>query len=188
MYYYDNNIKLSNYVDNNSIINGAGYSIDLLPGDYKGIFIPYAGHITNIIKGSDYLSLIIESDYYIAPYIHERAYLSVMNGNSTYQGSGVGATDDRYYPDILKIQENSKLVYYLIILFSSKSKIIYRKKISTNQWMEQGTEILYIDDPNNIGCLFVVNRPIDFVNDIKIYNNYPVHTYSRCRDIIGILN
>ena len=189
MYGYNSNIKLSDYI-NNTFTNGAGYYIDILPQDYKGIFIPYAGHLVNFKVGKSNITLIIESDYFIAPDVHERSYLSVVNGHTTSQGTGVGVDTSSYDPDILKIQDNGKLIYCLNVAFPSTSNIVYRKKLGVNQWMEQGTEIMYIDNVNNnkVNVLLFINRPIDYVNDIKTYNKYPMMTYLRCRDIIGILN
>jgi hypothetical protein len=179
-----NILNTNTYFDDKQL-QGYGYVINLLPIDYKSIFIPYAGYLVNLISNDKYIVLTIESDYYIAPHIHERSYLSVMNGKSTYQGSGVGATDDMYSPELLKIQENSKLIYNLTIIFTSNNTIDY-KYLKIGQWMEQGKEILNRSDIEQV--LFVINRKIDYVNDIKKYNENNLETFIRARDIIGILN
>lgn len=198
MHGYASNLKLSHYVNNETIYqelsNGSGYYIKSLQQDYKGIFAPYAGHLVDFNIKPNGITLLVENDYYISPYTHERAYLSVINGNPTSQQSGVGGNDERYDPDILKIQNNGKLLYCLHVSFP-KGKVIYKKKLGIDQWIEQGTELFYIDNSNSNSnnnetnnVLFFVNRPIDFVNDIKTFNKYQLMTYIRCRDIIGILN
>jgi len=186
------------------INGGSGFYSRLAPQDYKGIFVPYSGYLTNITHNANYTILRVESHYYIPPNVGERIYLPVMYGNHTYGGSGVGA-GTRHYPYALDVQLNNTLIYYLII--SGNANFITHKFKYFNQvfddlpvkkfnyWLEQGEEICECFCGNG-QVVFATNRPIDFTQDIKLFSQmddiikFPkgIDTYVKARDIVGALN
>lgn len=197
-----------------NMLNGSGVLFRISPQDYHGISIPYSGYISGYRiqsknESRPYIfSLRIESGYYMPPNIHQPNYAALMNGNYIYTGSGVGASL-RYWPELLEIQPDTHLKYYLIIIGSLNGsiKILNNKLNHINLlketdgfkplkqiWLEQGEEICHNMCGGGI-VIFLCNRPMEFANDIKYYSKIEnnnlvssIDTYIRMRDVIGFLN
>lgn len=197
------NINIKDYININytddtidNVGNGSGYYIRVAPQDYHGLFVPYAGYLRNIIKTDNYMHITIFTDYYISPDTHERDYLSVINGNFTHGGGGVGA-GNRHYQDILNLQNNDDLLYNIIVLGSNiiikSPKILYFLENIKNNiydkkiWLSLGEDILDILCGDGI-VLILFNRIIDFSQDINYYSMYNIETYTKGRDLIGYLH
>lgn len=187
-----NNLQLyiHNIIDNFHDINGgSGYVIKIDKNDYKYIHTPYNGYLIDLIDANNMIIFKFKSNYFIPDHIKERDYLSVVNGNFTYGGVGVGA-GSRMCPQLIKPQPKIELIVYLILFQSVKftnKKIISKIKTNnlSNLWFGQGEELGYcINDTNYISIL--VNRPIEFASDISIENN-KASTFIKAMDIIGYL-
>ena len=164
----------------------------MTPRDFQKIYNPYRGYLDNIEKKDTYCILKFKSSYYIPPDVMERDYLSVILGNFTYSGSGVGA-GNRYYPEVLDKQPNTNLEYKIIIsgqniknsykLTNIKLKYFSEKN---ENWFEQGEEL---GEFSNLGGTVIVifNRNIDFADDIKFNSKNKLDVFIKCRDLIGYI-
>ncbi len=193
---------------------GSGFYCRKCPQDYNGICFPYSGDLTNItlLKKSDdhpYTMIFrIDSDYYIPQKVSERALLSVLRGNHTYGGVGVGA-GSRGFPELLKKQPNTHLTYYLIIVGATKRDFIrFNNKFSNinttldinkpihfkSIWVDKGEEL------GNVTCgggsvIVLCNRKINFEDDIRFYSKLaenslkkPIDCLVNMKDIVGKLD
>ena len=197
----------------NNLNGGSGFYCRRCPQDYDGICFPYSGNLTNItlLKKPEHpytMIFRIDSDYYMPQNVSERALLSVLRGNHTYGGVGVGA-GSRAFPELLKKQPNTHLTYYLIIVGATKSNFInFANKFSninatlkTNEpihfksiWVDTGEEL------GNIICgggsvIVLCNRKINFEIDIEFYSKLaqnslkkPIDCLVNMRDIVGKLD
>jgi hypothetical protein len=204
---YNKTYKLIDFMTKpQELKGGSGYLCRMNPQDYQRVYTPYAGYLSEIgIYDTGVRSIILkyESDFFMPPTVHERDYAAVIYGNFIYTGTGVGA-GNRAYPELLDIQPDTRLVYYVILMGSielsnARLKDIL-KLLPTNTthrikpvWIEKGEELGYF------GCsdgtiLMMTNRPIEFATDISYYSkmklnslNKPIDTYIKARDIVGLL-
>jgi len=112
------------YLEDNNII------IYTRKQDYPVFYSPYEARLVNIKQQQDKLILDFETNYFMPKSVHERSLLSVVNGNYTYGGMGVGI-DSRNYPETLEPQPDTKL-HYRIIIINNLNNINHELKINTN--------------------------------------------------------
>lgn len=207
----DNMVQYPKEID-----GGSGFICRMCPQDYKYAYAPYGAYLKEVAILDDPYKIVLkfETKYFIPPDVYERAYASVIFGNHIYTGVGVGA-GSRAYPEALKKQPDTTLIFYLVLIGTSSqnsisltnTKLRYMKSIvdvGTRHkikpiWFEQGEELA------NVACgsgnvIMLFNRPIDFAADIKHYSvmdkngssNSPLYkkmdVFVKTRDIIGILN
>ena len=197
----------------NNLNGGSGFYCRKCPQDYNGVCFPFSGDLKNItlLKKSDHpytMIFRIDSDYYIPKNVSERALLSVLRGNHTYGGVGIGA-GSRAFPELLKKQPNTHLTYYLIIVGATKRDFIkFSNKFSNidttlemnktihfkSTWVDKGEEL------GNIICgggsvIVLCNRKINFENDIRFYSKLvknslkkPIDCLINIKDIVGKLD
>ena len=129
------------------------------------------------------------------PDVRERDYLSVLLGNYTHAGVGVGA-GTRWWPELLEPQPNTHLIYHLVMVTGSpKSSFDFtnlklkniKRAVGVNSpsrikpiWLEQGEEIGKFFCGGGEGnrringggsmTIFLCNRPMDFTSDIKYFS------------------
>lgn len=218
----DKELQLHNIIKKPfELLKGSGYISRICPQDVQKVFAPYSGYLKEIkINGKNdsipnLVTLRFESTYYIPVHVHERDYLSVLNGNYTHAGSGVGA-GTRWWPELSNPQPNTNLIFYLVLIpygnnsiikFTNKKLTEIKKILSLGQnfrikpmWIQQGEEICRFICGSNVGgghmAIMLSNRPIDFTSDIKHFskiNNQdskfkPFDTYIQARDLVGLLN
>ena len=154
------------------------------PQDSKTVSFPYNGRVTKIYKkkvnGVCLDIFKVDNSYYMAPSIHERDYLSVLRGNHTYGGPGVGA-GSRGYPELLQPQPDSHLTYYLIVVGGNTH--MKHKKVPS--WAEQGEVIGKV---NGGSVIVLCNRKMSFAEDIKYYGSRAIDCLRRMNDIVGYLD
>lgn len=180
-------------------MNGAGYLTTVLPQDYQRIHMPYAGYLTEIgifHLNSYCITLRFESDYFVPPNVHEREYISVLYGNNIQMS--------RTYPELVKIQPDTHLIFYVIIFgdhdpntihFTNHKLLNIKNIVKPNtlykpmpKWFEKGEELSTFSCA--IGNVIVLtNRSIEFAADIRHYSSLQkkVPSYIKMNDIVGIL-
>lgn len=203
---FDNKYNLSNLIPDKAyqIMGGGGFHCRVTPLDCKDIFSPYSAHLRKIIYKNNMTILKFDSEYFIPPDVHERPLLSVVNGNDTHGGVGVGA-GPRYYPEYKEPHRDNTLRFYVIILgklkFTSPKlvNINNTKKCKTNH--EVLIRSLWIEGGEVIGFLYagggsvitLFNRPLNFTSDIKHYSGIeslykpiqkPIECFVKTRDLI----
>ena len=176
----------SDFIEDKEFINASGFINRMAPYDYQRIYMPYAGYLTGIEKMNNCIIFKFESDYFIPPNIHEREYVSVVHGHNIQMS--------REYPELVKTQPKTKLIFYLA-LFSNKTndsiiftntnlinirQTTYTKKIKV--WLEQGEEL------GAFNCclgttLILFNREIKFADDI----NSQMECYIKTKDLIKLI-
>jgi hypothetical protein len=212
---YNNRLTLSNLISKPSeMLGGSGYISRVLSQDCKAVHMPYSGYFrevgifnrSNNTNGYTITSLKFNSNYFMPPSVSERDYGSVIFGNYTNPGVGVGAGSrgpDSCYKghDFLKPQPRIRLTFYVIIINKgdypnltnaklvnvienlknggeNKYNIIYPKAM----WMQQGEQIGMLDSNSSVIILF--NRKIEFASDIK---HFSIESHSK-RDCLLKLN
>jgi len=141
--------------------------------------------------------------------VHERDLASVILGNFTYSGVGVGA-GNRAYPELLEPQPQIKLVYYMILVNPTSNSFEFSNQKLKNFndfwkddniihkipsiWLEHGEELATFK--NNVGYVVTMfNRPLDFTSDIKYYSKFDItnneqkqiDVFVKLRDVIGMI-
>lgn len=204
---YNRNYNLDDFTQKPyELHGGSGYLSRMNPQDYQRAYTPYSGYLSEVgvyNKGARMIVLKYESDYFMPPTVHERDYAAVIYGNFIHTGVGVGA-GNRAYPELLEVQPDTHLVYYVVLMGSielTNGKLKNLTKVldpnTTHRikpmWIEQGEELGYF------GCadgtvVVMTNRPIEFTADISHYSKLslnslqkPLDTYVKTRDIIGLL-
>lgn len=202
------------------IIGGSGFLCRVTPQDYQRVHMPFAAYIKtlNVFVDNDktcITTLEFESTYFMPPDVHQRDYLSVINGNYTHGGVGVGVgvggvgvggvgvgAGSRSCPEVLEVQPKTHLSFHIIIISPTKDSFIFtNKKLETSKnqtlkqkWYEQGEELGKIMCGN--ACIVVLfNRRLDFTPDIKYFSKIdsmtpihkPIDTYVKTRDIVGLI-
>ena len=199
---YNTTLSLQNL--NIKLNSGSGYYCRICPQDDKMLCTPYGGDLTEIClyklsaKHPYIMVFRFDNDYYQAPSVKERAYLSVIRGNHTNPGPGVGA-GSRAYPELLEQQEDTHLTYYIIVVGTDKANFILYKNpifsayttiLPVNKPMRPNP--IYIDKGSYVGRLvnsggsvtIVCNRLIDFSDDIKYYSKIAQNDLSKPIDCI----
>lgn len=194
------------------IVQGSGFIGRVNPNDYRRVHIPYAGFVeeVGIYAGSAkdklpyVISIKITSDYFVPPSVKEREYASLILGDYLLSS--------RFYPELLDVQPDIRLVYNIVIVslsfddafeFTNNKFQKIKQTVGFNRaarvtpfWIEQGEELgAFTCAGGYVVCL--TNRKIDFASDIKYYSRLgdkqsqklarTVDTYVMSRDIIGIL-
>jgi len=181
------------------LMNGGGYLTTVLPQDYQRIHMPYAGYLTEIgifHLDSYCITLRFESDYFMPPDVHEREYISVIYGHNIQMS--------RAYPELVEIQPNTSLVFYVIIFGGQESNTVHmtngklvniKNIVNPNtlykpmpKWFEKGEELATFSC--TIGNILVlVNRPIEFTSDIKHYSSLQkrIASYIKMNDVVGVI-
>ena len=185
------------------LLNGSGFMNRMIPSDYQRIHAPYQAYLKEIgmynIQGDQYfISMRFESNYFIPPSVHEREYISVIYGHNVNMSRG--------YPELVEEQPKTNLILFGnnsndSIVFTNNKLIDIKKIVSINttkrieqKWFEQGEEIGVFNCCLG-NSIFLINRPIDFASDIKLYsklNDKPslhksIESYIKVNDIIGLI-
>jgi hypothetical protein len=165
---FKNNEELRNFS------KGSGMLIRVSPHDHHQLSLPYEGKITAIAKyqkNGFKTVLRVENDYYIAPHIPERDQFSIAYGKCLRGNRGC---ETRLFP-----QEDTKLVYYIVIMGSPTFKFIDStlekinksmsapKKINIDSKMFTPDKIIGTLGTGEYLISILSNRPIHFENDIK---------------------
>lgn len=186
------NIKkllLYNGFNYDEIKDGYGFFCRKCPQDYHTIYVPYSGSLknfmikrydndsdANLIKTPYYMIFRFESNYFMPPDVHERNYLAALYGNYMYGGVGVGS-GMREAPELLEVQPDTKLVFYVILIasrYNNSIQLTNKKLLDPIDprkigWFEQGEEIgLFKYECGSVIVLF--NRPMSFTPDIENYS------------------
>jgi hypothetical protein len=180
--------KIKNFsLEVTGLNEGCGFVNRLSYDDYQRVNLPYSGYLRQIAIYDKYLLLKFESNYFIPPGVHEREYISVVYGSNIQMS--------RIYPDLVDVQKNTKLIFYVIVIGDSIG-LLNDKLISLKEtvqagminkiksiWFDQGEELCVFNC-----CLghiiFMTNRPMQFSSDI---NHSSIETYVRLNDVVGSL-
>lgn len=155
-----------------NMYNGSGFLHRIIPCDYQIINLPYSGYLVEMIfLENNIVVMEFYNTYFIPADVHEREYISVIYGHNI--------NSSRTYPELVIPQAKNHLKFYLIIIgVDTKEKntfIINNKKINKTDlknnkiWLEQGEEIGYYTCGGGYS-LFLINRKINFEDDIKYYS------------------
>jgi len=167
--------------------DGSGFLSRLTYSDYQRVHMPYAGYLREIALYDKYVLMKFESNYFVPPTVHEREYISVVYGNNI--------NSSREYPELVDIQPNTKLIFYVVIVGDSivmlNTKLIKVKKVIQpgvvnkikSIWFDQGEELSVFNCCLG-SVIFITNRPMQFSSDINY--NY-IETYIKLNDVIGNL-
>ncbi len=217
---YNKQIRLQNLVDAKAVsqlLGGSGYLSRVLLQDHKSVHMPYSGYLkqVGIFNRGDYTftGLKFDSDYFIPPDVHERDYASVILGNYTYSGVGVGAGTRPpgncfACDDFIKPQPNTRLIFTVILINHNNSRVLTNPKLMNflkncpkNKyatvvpkpiWMQQGEKIgeLTNDKTYPSYTITMFNRRIEFTSDIMHYSidtDNKKNCLIRLNDMVGLL-
>ncbi len=178
--------KISQLVEFSEIDNSHGYITEVGYDDYKYIHMPYSGKLKQIRCHNNITIFKFESQYFIPDSVSERDYLSVVNGNYTYGGVGVGA-GTRAYPELIAPQPKITLIFYLILFqpINYTNKNLKQNNKFSDSYFQQGEEVGYCTQDTNYVAI-LANRPIEFASDIQLKNEAN-STFIKAKDIVGIL-
>lgn len=224
---YNKQIKLQNLVDAktvNQLLEGSGsngYLSRVVSQDHNAVHMPYSGYLkqVGIFNRGDYTftGLKFDSDYFIPPGVHERDYASVILGNYTYSGVGVGAgtrpsSSCFACDDYIRPQPNTRLIFTVILInhnnhlknsrmLTNPKLMNFLKNCPKNKyatvvpepiWMQQGEKIgeLVNDGSYPSYTITMFNRNIEFTSDImkySIYSDNKKDCLIRLNDMVGQL-
>ncbi len=217
---YNKQIRLQNLVDAKAVsqlLGGSGYLSRVLLQDHEAVHMPYSGYLkqVGIFNRGDYTftGLKFDSDYFIPPGVHERDYGSVILGNYTYSGVGVGAgtrpsSSCFACDEFIRPQPNTRLIFTVILINHNNSKVLTNPKLMNflkncpkNKyatvvpepiWMQQGEKIgeLTRDKTFPSYTITMFNRNIELTSDVmkySIYSDNKKDCLIRLNDMVGQL-
>ncbi len=219
---YNKKIRLQNLVDTKTVgqlLEGSGYLSRVLLQDHKSVHMPYSGYLkeVGIFNRGDYTftGLKFYSDYFIPPGVHERDYASVILGNYTYSGVGVGAgtrpsSSCFACDDYLRPQPNTRLVFVVILInynqgtnntLTNPKLMNFLKNCPKNKyatvvpeaiWMQQGEKIGQLTNNSSYPSYTITmfNHQIEYTSDIMHYSinaDNKKDCLIRLNDMVGLL-
>lgn len=151
-----------------------GFISRVMPQDYARITMPYEGYLTYVLNKKKTILLRFESNYFVPEEIKERDLESVVMGHE------IG--DVKVKPNFMKVQEKTKLIFYVILINYDRIKIKNTYEKSMRVWFDKGEDLGSFLSGGY--AIVLCNRPINFSQDISFYD---IEVFVKAKDFVGII-